>query len=105
MASTHLYNVVDMALIKSWVIYKAVCRNNISRRTYIQKVCEELTGSLKSATESLTFERPTRSSRISSATRKLKKRECDSLLQKTAARILVNRAETEQLTSVWCVKA
>ena len=33
------YTVIDMALINSWVIYKAVCKSNISRRTYVRKVC------------------------------------------------------------------
>ena len=55
--------------------------------------------------ELLTFERPTRSSTDSSATQKLKKRECDSLLQKIATHVLVNCAVIEQLTFVWCVKA
>ena len=67
------YNVIDMALINSWVMYKAVCKSNIRHRAYIQKVCEELTGSLNGATESLTFEKPTRSSIACSATGKLKK--------------------------------
>ena len=36
--SVHIfYNVIDMALINSWVIYKAVCKSNISRRAYIKK--------------------------------------------------------------------
>ena len=53
------YNVIDMALINNWVIYKAVCKSNISHRAYIQQVCEKLTGSLNGATESLNFERTT----------------------------------------------
>ena len=73
MASTH--NVIEMALINRLVVYKAVCKSNISRRLYIQKVSEELTGSLNDAAELLTFERPTRFSTASSATRKLKKRD------------------------------
>ena len=63
-----------MALTNSWVIYKAVCMSNISHGAYIPKVCEELTGSLNCATESLTFEIIARSSTTSFATRKLKKR-------------------------------
>ena len=31
------YNAIDMALINSWVINKAVCKSSISRRVYIQK--------------------------------------------------------------------
>ena len=103
------YGVIDMALIKSWVIYKAVCKSNISRRVYIQKVCEELTGSFNGAMELLTFGRPMRFGTASSATRKLKKKVSvtagNSLLQKTAAHVLVNCAEIKQLTSLWCVKA
>ena len=62
-----------MTLINSRLIYKALCKSNISYRAYIQKVCKELTGSLNDAMESLTFEKLTRSSTASSATRKLKK--------------------------------
>ena len=94
------YNVIDMALINSWVIYKAVCKSNISHRVYIQKVCEELTGSLNGATESLNFERTTRSCTVSSATQKLKIREGHTLLQNTAASVLINCAEIEKLTFV-----
>ena len=61
-----------MDLINSWVIYKAVCKRIISRRAYIQKVCEELTGN--GATESINFGRPTRFNTASCVTRKLKKR-------------------------------
>ena len=45
------YNIIDMALINSWVIYKAMCKSNFSHRVYIQKVCKELTGSLNGATK------------------------------------------------------
>lgn len=38
------YNVLDLALINSWIIYKQVCSSKISRRIFIQKICEELTG-------------------------------------------------------------
>ena len=38
-------NVVDMALINSWFLYKQVCQSSISRRKFIQRVTEELTGS------------------------------------------------------------
>ena len=37
------YNVIDMALINSWIIYKHVCNSSISRRMFIQRVSEELT--------------------------------------------------------------
>ena len=85
-----------------------MCKSNISHRAYIQKVCEKLTSSLNGAIELLTFEKPTRSSTASSATRKQKKETVtawDSLLEKTAASVLINCAEIEQLTSVRCVKA
>ena len=39
------YNVVDMALINSWILYKQVCQSSIIRREFIQRVAEELTGS------------------------------------------------------------
>ena len=39
------YNVIDIALINSWIIYKHVCNSSISRRMFIQRVSEELTGS------------------------------------------------------------
>ena len=59
-----------MALIKSWVIFKSVCKSNISSKAPIQKVYEELTDSLNGATESLTSEFST----AFSATQKLKKK-------------------------------
>ena len=62
------YNVIYMALINSWVIYKSVCKSSISCRAYIQKICEELTGSLNGATELINFGRPTRFNTASSAT-------------------------------------
>ena len=40
-----LYNIVDMALINGWIFYKQVCQSSISRRDFMQKVAEELTGS------------------------------------------------------------
>ena len=39
-----LFNIIDMALSNSWIIYKNVCRSSISRRLFIQRVSEELTG-------------------------------------------------------------
>ena len=39
------YNVVNMALINSWILYKQVCQSSISRREFMQNVAEELTGS------------------------------------------------------------
>ena len=41
------YNVIDMALINSWIIYKHVCNSSIRRRIFIQRVSEELTGALQ----------------------------------------------------------
>lgn len=38
------YNIIDMALINGWILYQAVTGSSISRRKYIQKVAEELTG-------------------------------------------------------------
>ena len=39
------YNVVDMALINSWILHKQVCQSSINRREFIKRVAEELTGS------------------------------------------------------------
>ena len=39
------YNVVEMALINKWILYKLVCQSSISRKEFIQRVTEELTGS------------------------------------------------------------
>ena len=40
-----IYNVVDMALINNWILYKLVCQSSISRKEFIPRVTEELTGS------------------------------------------------------------
>ena len=39
------YNVVDMALINGWILYKQVCQSSINLREFMQRVAEELTGS------------------------------------------------------------
>ena len=39
------YNVVDMALINGWILYKQICQSSISHREFIQREAEELTGS------------------------------------------------------------
>ena len=41
------YNIIDMALINSWIIYNHVCNSSISRRMFIQRVSEELTRALQ----------------------------------------------------------
>ena len=41
------YNVIDMALINGWIIYKHVCNSSISRKMFIQRVSKELTGALQ----------------------------------------------------------
>ena len=46
------YNVINLALINSWVIYKALCKSNINRRAYIEKVYKDITGILDGVTES-----------------------------------------------------
>ena len=38
------YNVIDLALINSWILFQDVCKSGISRRKFIQQVVEELTG-------------------------------------------------------------
>ena len=36
----------NVVIIDNWIISKLACKNNISRREYIQKVAEELKGSM-----------------------------------------------------------
>ena len=38
------YNVLDLALINSWILYKKMIKFNISRRAFIQQMSEELIG-------------------------------------------------------------
>ena len=44
------YNVVYMVFINSWILYKQVCQSSISRREFMQRVAEELTGSAPTVT-------------------------------------------------------
>jgi len=37
-------NVIDLAIINSWVLYEKTCRSRISRREYMQRADEELCG-------------------------------------------------------------
>ena len=41
------YNVIDMALVNSRIIYKHVCNSSINRRMFIQRISEELTGAVQ----------------------------------------------------------
>ena len=41
------YNVIGLALINSWILYITVNNSSITRKQYIQKVCEELTGNIQ----------------------------------------------------------
>ena len=45
------YNIIELALINSWIVYKNVCKSSISRRKYIQKISEELTGNVPNSTQ------------------------------------------------------
>ena len=38
------YNVIDLALINSWILFRDICKSNVSRRRFIQLVGEETTG-------------------------------------------------------------
>ena len=38
------YNVIDMALLNGWILFREVTGSHISRRKYIQQVADELTG-------------------------------------------------------------
>ena len=39
------YNVIDLAVINSWVLCKETCKSKINRRVYMQRIAEELCGS------------------------------------------------------------
>ena len=38
------YNVIDMALLNGWILFREITGSSISRRKYIQQVADELTG-------------------------------------------------------------
>ena len=38
------YNVIDVALINSWILFQDICKSGISLRKFIQRVVEEHTG-------------------------------------------------------------
>ena len=38
------YNVIDLALTNSWILFQDICKSGISRRKFIQRVVKELTG-------------------------------------------------------------
>ena len=38
------YNVLDMAVVNSWIIYKETLKSNITRRNFTKRLCEELVG-------------------------------------------------------------
>ena len=38
------YNVIDQALIKSWILFRVICKSRVSCRKFAQRVDEELKG-------------------------------------------------------------
>ena len=38
------YNVIDLALINSWILFQDICKSGISHQKFIQQMVEELTG-------------------------------------------------------------
>ena len=38
------YNVIGLALINSWILFRDICKSGVSRRKFAQRVVEELTG-------------------------------------------------------------
>ena len=38
------YNVIDLALINSWIFVRDICKSGVSRQKFAQRVVEELTG-------------------------------------------------------------
>ena len=39
------YNVIDLAIINSWILYKETCKSKISHQVYMQRITEDLCGS------------------------------------------------------------
>ena len=39
-----IYNVIDLALINSWILFRDICKSGVSHRKFAQRVVEELTG-------------------------------------------------------------
>ena len=38
------YNVINLALINSWILFRDICKSSVSRQKFAQLVVEELTG-------------------------------------------------------------
>ena len=38
------YNVIDLALTNSWILFQDICKSGISRQKFIQRVVKKLTG-------------------------------------------------------------
>ena len=41
------FNIIDLAIINSWILYKKIARSNISCRQFMQQLTEELSGTCK----------------------------------------------------------
>ena len=64
------YNIIDIALINSWITYKSICKVSKSRKSFIQDVVHALTGN----TPQETFTQLESSSREESTDDKTRKR-------------------------------
>ena len=75
------YNIIDLALINSWIVYKHVCERSISSRKYIQKIIEELTGTVSNSTQTenreASIQSPLAKCRRTCLTRRCKNRTTD----------------------------
>ena len=40
------YNMINSALINSYILYKHVCKEDVIQREFIQRLCDELTDSM-----------------------------------------------------------
>ena len=43
------YNVIDLALINSWILFRDICKSSVSRRKFAQRVVDELAGTTPNA--------------------------------------------------------
>ena len=76
MASPSFFNILDLAGINAWILYKQTTGENISRQNFLLKLAEELAADFREAHEQPKQEKNTKGSLPKSTTDAYKRMRC-----------------------------
>ena len=103
------YNKIDPALINRWTVYKNVSKSSISRKKYMQKISEELTGNVPNSTQTenreANIKSPPAKCRRTCSTRQCKNRTtdvCDNCVKPVCGKCAKKRCRLCMSYNVCC---